>query len=151
MKPEERDLIDNQQKLMKSILFVGMTDAQRQSLTNSMSTIMSQYEEAAKRRDDAKLDEKTRKKYADICDSIAKSLPDITQGALSAASAFRKGDYISGSAAIMDICAAVAPVIGSLAAMGGPPGALIGALFSVIGQILTFFAPKQPSLVDLIE
>ena len=71
-------------------------------------------------------DAATKEKYAGICNSIAGGLPDITKGALTAANAFRRGDSINGTAAIMDICAAVAPIIGSLFTAGGPPGALFG-------------------------
>src|SRR5690349_14258071 len=45
------------------------------------------------------------KKYAkDVADAINKNLPNMTKAALSAASAFKSGDYMNGSAAIMDIC-----------------------------------------------
>ena len=70
---------------------------------------------------------------------------------MAASDAFRKGDYISGSAALMDICASIIPVFASLASAGGPAGALVGALFSVVGQILSYFAPKQPSVTDKIK
>ena len=151
MKPEELALIDKQLELMLTIQFRGMNEGERRYLTNSMATIRYQYEEAGKKRDAADVDEKTRKYYAGICESIAKGLPSITKGALSAATAFQKGDYLNGCAAIMDICAAAAPIIGGLAAAGGPPGALVGALFSVVGQLLTFFGPKQPSLQSQIK
>ena len=78
-------------------------------------------------------------------------MPNITKGALSAANVFNRGDAINGTAAIMDICAAAAPIIGSLFAAGGPPGALFGALFSVVGQLLSYFGPKQPSLASEIK
>lgn len=41
--------------------------------------------------------------------------------------------------------------MGGLSAFGGPPGALLGALFSTVSLILGFFAPSPPSLVDQIE
>ena len=102
MKPEELVLIDRQLELMLAIQFGGMNEGERRYLTKSMAAIRYQYEEAAKKRDAADVDEKTRKYYAGICESIAKGLPSITKGALSAASAFQKGDYINGCAAIMD-------------------------------------------------
>src|SRR4051794_15799340 len=94
---------------------------------------------------------KSSKYYKDVGESIAKSLPSLVKGTMSAADAFKKGDYISGSAALMDICASVIPVFASLFDAGGPAGAVVGALFSVIGQILSYFAPKQPSLEDKIQ
>ncbi len=79
-------------------------------------------------------------------EAIAKSIPNIVKGALSAYEACKKGDYITGSAATSAI-----PVFTSVFSATSPEGALVGALFSVIGQILAFFAPKQPSLKDQIE
>src|SRR6185369_5103164 len=66
------------------------------------------------------------------------------------ASAFKSGDFMNGSAAIMDICASGAQMIGSLSAAAGPYGAVFGAVFTMIGQLLTYFGPKQPSLKDQI-
>ncbi len=43
------------------------------------------------------------------------------------------------------------PDLRRLASAGGPAGALVGALFSVVGQILSYFAPKQPSVTDKIK
>ena len=51
----------------------------------------------------------------------------------------------------MDICVSIIPIFASLASAGGPAGALVGALFSVVGQILSYFAPKQPSVTDKIK
>lgn len=77
-------------------------------------------------------------------EAVAKAIPDITKGVLSAVTAFKEGDAIGGTAAILDILA------GASAALG-PEGALVGALFSMISMILSFFEPKQPSLVDQIK
>lgn len=118
-------------------------EAQRR-LKDSIEQIRNEYELAAARG-------KTSKYYKDVGESIAKCLPSLVKGTMAASEAFKKGDYISGSAALMDICASVIPVFASLFAAGGPAGALVGALFSVIGQILSFFAPKQPSLEDKIQ
>jgi hypothetical protein len=151
MKAEEFKFIDKQIELLQATLFQGMSPEIRQNLLDSIEDIRKEYEEAADKRDDADADEKTRKYYERICESIAKGLPNITKGTLAAANAFNKGDYMNGTAAIMDICSAAAPIIGSLFTAGGPPGALIGALFSVVGQLLAFFGPKQPSLKDQIK
>ena len=99
----------------------------------------------------ATADAKDAKYSKEVGDAIAKSLPSLVKGAMAASDAFRKGDYISGSAALMDICASIIPVFASLASAGGPAGALVGALFSVVGQILSYFAPKQPSVTDKIK
>lgn len=94
---------------------------------------------------------KTDKYGKDVGDAIAKSLPSLVKGALAASDAFRKGDYITGSAALMDVCASIIPVFAAFASAAGPAGALVGALFSVVGQILSYFAPKQPSVTDKIK
>lgn len=90
-------------------------------------------------------------KYAkDVTDSINKNLPNLVKGVLSATSAFKSGDYINGSAAIMDICASGIQMLASLSAGAGPYGAVFGAIFTVVGQLLTYFGPKQPSLKDQV-
>jgi hypothetical protein len=150
MKPEERDLLTKQLDLLLSIGSRGMSKGAANLLKQEIDKIRLEYEDAATKRDATDADEATKKYYADLCDNIAGALPSMTKGALSAISAFERGDNVNGMAAIMDICAAAAPLLGSLFTAGGPPGALIGALFSVVGQLLTFFGPKQPSLLDEI-
>jgi hypothetical protein len=148
---EELELLDKQLELMLALQYIDLEPEARKVFDSSITRIRAEYEAAAAKRDAAGADEETRKYYAGICQSIAGALPNITKGALSASSAFQRGDYMNGAAALMDICAAAAPILGSLFAAGGPPGALIGALFSVVGQLLSFFGPKQPSLKDEIK
>ena len=143
--PEEEQVNANIDLLL-TLQLEGMSadpDAQ-QKLRESIEGIRSEYQTAAAKG-------KSSKYYKDVAESIAKCLPSLVKGTIAASEAFKKGDYISGSAALMDICASVIPVFASLFAAGGPAGALVGALFSVIGQILSFFAPKQPSLEDKIQ
>lgn len=92
-----------------------------------------------------------REKIEKKLENLAKALPGVTKGTLSAITAFKSGDAISGSAAIMDICASLAPFLAGLSAAGGPPGMLVGAIFSMVGQILSFFAPQSESLTSKIE
>jgi hypothetical protein len=113
-------------------------------LIGNIDKVREEYREAAEKG-------KTSKYHKDLADSMVKSLPLIVKGTYAATEAFKKGDHVTGSAAIMDICASVIPVFTNLFSAGGPPGALVGALFSVIGQILSFFAPKQPSLEEKIQ
>ena len=80
-----------------------------------------------------------------VADRFAKGMPIITKGLISAVVAFKKKDYMAGSAALMDICSGTAMLFPP------PAGAAIGALFNTIGQILTVFVPQQPSLEDKIE
>ena len=141
--PEEEQLNANIELLLQ-VKLDGMDALERANLENDIQKIKDEYRVAAEKG-------RTSKYYKDLSDSIAKSLPSLVKGALSASEAFKKGDYITGSAALMDICASMIPVFASLASAGGPPGALVGALFSVVGQILAFFAPKQPSLEDKIQ
>ncbi len=115
-----------------------------QNLKDKIEKVREEYREAAEKG-------KSSKYHKDLADSIAKSVPLIVKGVYAATAAFKKGDYITGSAAIMDICASVIPVFTSLFSAAGPAGALVGALFSLIGQILSFFAPQQPSLEEKIQ
>ena len=144
MKTPEQEQLDANIDLLLAIQFDGMDPIARQNLMDSMEDIREEYRVAVEKG-------KTSKYYKDVGESIANSLPGIVKGALSASEAFKKGDYITGSAAIMDICASVIPVFAKLASAAGPEGAIVGALFSVIGQILSFFAPKQPSLEEKIQ
>jgi hypothetical protein len=95
-------------------------------------------------------DDARRKEFDKRTENLAKALPGITKGTLAAISAFQKNDPINGSAAVMDICASLAPMLGALSAAGGPPGMLVGAIFAMVGQILSFFAPKSESLTSQI-
>jgi hypothetical protein len=94
-----------------------------------------------------------KKAFERYQESLAKGLPGITKGTLDSIRAFERSppDVVVGSAAVMDICASLASTLGGLSAAGGPPGALIGAMFSMVSMILGFFAPKPPSLISQIE
>jgi hypothetical protein len=83
--------------------------------------------------------------------AFATALPEFTKGVIAADAAFKSGDVFGGAAAIMDICATAANFIGALSAAGGPPGAVIAAIFSVVSMILNAFKPQTPSLQEEIE
>ena len=131
--------------LLFTINLEGMDPAATRDWLNTKEEIRTEYREAVEQG-------ATSKYYKNLAESMAKSLPGITNGALSAAAAFQKGDNISGAAAIMDICSSVIPIFASLA---GPEGAVVGqfvgAIFSCVGHILAFFEPKQPSLEGKIQ
>ncbi len=139
----------------KQFLPSTMDAAERQSLETTLSHraggLITQYEAERKAIADLAPGDKRRKEFDKQTENLAKALPNVTKGTLSAIAAFQKGDAITGSAALMDICASLAPLIGGLAAAGGPPGMLVGAIFAMIGQILAFFAPKSESLSTQIE
>ncbi len=101
-------------------------------------------------KDDKRLiDERTRAKA--VADGIAKAAPAVTKSLIAAIKAFEKGDSINGAAEILDICASLAPLISTFLDAAGPEGALIGTFFSVIGQILRCFGPKEESDVSKLE
>ena len=100
---------------------------------------------------DEKRTDEERKRAKEVADGIAKAAPAITKSVISAIKAFEKGDAINGAAELMDICASLAPLISTFLSAAGPEGALIGAFFSVIGQILRCFGPKQESDVSKLE
>lgn len=143
MTPEE-EMFDANIKLLQSIQFEGLDKKARQNLLDSIVEIKMEYEEASARAKDDKY-------YKELKESIAKSLPNIIKGALSAEVAFKKGDNLAGSAALMDICASAIPVFTSLFAAAGPEGMVVSAIFSVIGQILSFFEPPKPTLESKIK
>lgn len=157
MSDNQLDYISTLLDLMatKNFLPSNMDKKDRDSLETDLSfragQLMTQYkldrDEAAKLAED----DKQRKAIERNIENLAKALPNISRSTITAINAFKKNDPIGGSAALMDVCASVAPLIGGLAAAGGPPGMLIGALFALVGQILAFFAPKAESLTSQIE
>ena len=121
------------------------------SLSRDAENLYDQFEKDWNKYQDEKTTEKEREAIDKNLKSLAKALPGVTQGTISAIAAFRDDDAMRGSAAIMDICGSLASLVGSLSAAGGPPGMLIGAIFSMIGQILNALAPQSESLTSKIE
>jgi hypothetical protein len=114
----------------------------------SVEALAKQYKEDVEK---AKTDGNAQKRLDQTTKDLAKALPGMTKGTLNAIKAFQKGDAIGGSAAVMDIFASLSPFLGGLAAGGGPPGMLVGAVFSMVGEILRFFGPKPKSLSEKIN
>ena len=100
---------------------------------------------------DAERTAKSAKDWERYQTAFAKALPEFTKGIINADAAFKGGDVFGGTAAIMDICATASNFIGGLSAAGGPPGAVVGAIFSMVSMILNLFKPKTPSLTEQIE
>lgn len=119
-------------------------------LSQTAQNLITKYENEREEAEKLAPDNKRRKEFEKIEENLAKALPGITKGTLAAITAFQNGDSITGSAAVMDICASLAPMLGALSAAGGPPGMLVGAIFAMIGQILSLFAPKSESLTAQI-
>lgn len=128
-----------------------MNPGQAQLIADVTKEIDESYEAARAKLADQKATEAEKKYAKDVTDAISKNLPNMTKAVLSAVSAFNSHDYINGSASIMDICASGAQMIGGLSAAAGPYGAMFGAVFSMISQLLTYFGPKQPSLTAQIK
>ena len=148
--PEEEQLNANIELLLK-LQMKGMDGYRKMKLQNSIADIKTEYQAAVQKYEEKVKKGEDAKYYKDLADSIAKAVPNLVKGLYSAVGAFDKGDYITGTAALMDICASVIPVFTALFSATGPQGALVGALFSLVGQILSFFAPKQPSLEEKIQ
>ncbi len=160
----ELNMSDDPQKYIAAILELmaqkqflpgNMDEMDRRELELSLGVraggLMTQYEKERQEADRLAPDDKRRKEFEKLEENLAKALPNITKGTLAAITAYQNGDAITGSAAVMDICASLAPMLGALSVAGGPPGMLVGAIFAMIGQILSFFAPKSESLTSQIE
>jgi hypothetical protein len=137
--------------LLHSLQLAKMSPEEYLQWQRQIDDMRDRYREARQKEDNKALSKAERDYAGKVGENIAKALPVVSKGIISAQKAFAKGDYVTGAAAIMDICAAVAPVISSLLAAAGPEGMLVGALFSVIGQILSLFGPKEPSQIEQIE
>lgn len=86
--------------------------------------------------------------------AIAGALPAVARDLKSTIDAFKRGDSMSGSAGIMDICATATSLLGKLAdasSLAGPLGAFASAIFSIIGLVLRSFGPKEKSIADQLE
>ena len=148
----QQDYIIEMLELMEAAQFLdGVRDPNERERLHQALELRDKYEEELKIVEGLSKEDKRRKEFEKTTENLAKALPNITKGTLTAITAFQKDDPISGSAAIMDICASLAPLLGGLSAAGGPPGMLVGAIFAMVGQILSFFAPKSESLTSQIE
>ncbi len=94
--PEEVQFEANM-KLPLSIPFAGMLPEDRTALREGMGRIKAEYETALQL---AKQDTAHEKYYKDVADAISKSIPNIAKGAIAAADAFKKSDYIAGSSTL---------------------------------------------------
>ena len=144
----EDDYVKGNLDTLREMQLSGMSAEERVTWQGKIDNVKKQYDEARAIEKDEKRSADERKQAKDQADAIAKAAPAITKSLISAVNAFRKGDAINGSADIMDICASLAPVISTFLSAAGPVGAIIGAFFSIIGQILRCFGPKQESDVS---
>ena len=91
----------------------NVTDDQRKRLQEALSDhafqLRDTYEKERAIVEGLSKEDKRRKEFEKNTENLAKALPNITKGTLTAITAFQKDDPISGSAAIMDICASLAP------------------------------------------
>ena len=149
-KDPDLERLNDQLQLMLLHARSGMDPSQAQVFEQAADKLKTDYQKAKATQASDKASEADKKLAKDVTDSINKNLPNFTKAALSAASAFKSGNPILGSAAIMDICASGAQMIGSLSSAAGPYGAAFGAVFTIIGQLLTYFGEKQPSLAQQI-
>ena len=130
---------------------IGDVGAETQQLKEEIGNLRREYEEGREAAKSGTPEQKSA--FALYQTALANGLPGITKGTLAAVTAFRQQppDAIAGSAAVMDICSSLVSALSGLSTAGGPPGAVLGALFSMISMLLNFFAPKPPDLLEQIE
>jgi hypothetical protein len=138
------DYVKENLNILREVRLSGMDDEAYLAWQTKIDDVARRYQVARDR-------EKDDKRAQEIADAIAKAAPEITKSVISAVKAFSNGDAVNGSADVMDICASAAPLISTFLNAAGPGGALVGALFSVIGQILRCFGPKEESDVSKLE
>jgi hypothetical protein len=148
--PEE-DKILEELAMLRKIHYEGMSEAQKKELDKSILETEKRYKEAAAQAKDEKLSKEQRELAQKRVDAISKAVPGLVKGVLDATSAFQSGDYLAGSAAILDIVGAAFGLLSLAGPAGAMVGALGGAILSAISMILSFFAPKAPSLKDQIN
>jgi hypothetical protein len=144
------DQIKRQLALMNLYAQSTKEKKQIQIIATATREIQTTYEDALRTLHDEKSSGKARKDAKDILDAIDKNLPDMVDAMLSASAAFKAGDHINGSAALMNICASGMRILAGFSVAAGPYGVAFAALFGLVGQLLTYFGEEQPSLKDQI-
>ncbi|OFE15094.1 hypothetical protein BA895_08195 [Humibacillus sp. DSM 29435] len=145
------DLVNDSLDILQQMQIGGMDYEDYVRWQSKINDVKHRYDDARAVEKDEKRSADERKAAKDTADAIAKAAPAITKSVIAAVKAFSKGDAVTGAAELMDICASLAPLISTFLAAAGPEGMLIGALFSVIGQILRCFGPKEESDVSKLE
>lgn len=145
------DLVNDNLDILQQMQIDGMDYEDYVRWQSKINDVKHRYDDARAVEKDEKRSAEERKAAKDTADAIAKAAPAITKSVIAAVKAFSKGDAVTGAAELMDICASLAPLISTFLAAAGPEGMLIGALFSVIGQILRCFGPKEESDVSKLE
>ena len=147
----EDDYVKQNLAILRELQMSGMDAEEYVSWQGKIDDVNDEYLRARAIEKDEKRTLEERKRAKEVADGIAKAAPAITKSVISAIKAFGKGDSINGAADIMDICASLAPLISTFLDAAGPEGVLVGALFSVVGQILRCFGPKEESDVSKLE
>lgn len=139
------DYVKKNLELLREMQISGMDTEAVLAWQDKIDKVNKSYSDARAIENDEKKSADERKRAKEAADAVAKAAPAITKSVISAIKAFNKGDAINGAAEIMDICASLAPLISTFLNAAGPEGALVGAFFSVVGQILRCFGPKEES------
>ena len=145
------DLVKDNLDVLRDLHLARMNPEEYLAWQGKVDNINDRYLAARAVEKDDKASAEEKKRAKEVGDAIAKAVPAMTKSVISAIKYFSKGDAVNGAAEIMDICASLAPVISSFLSAAGPEGALVGALFSVIGQILRCFGPKEESDVAKLQ
>ena len=77
--------------------------------------------------------------------AIAKGIPAFSKGVMSAVQGFQKNDPLAGSAGVIDAVSSIITTVASMSSAAGPPGAIIGAILSVVSMILKLFSAQKPT------
>src|SRR6266481_2861919 len=85
----------------------------RQAIKDSIGQLQATYNTERLAAEKEKPESQRRKDFERYQEQLAKGLPGITKGTLSAVTAFKTGDTIAGSAAVMEICSTLASTLGA--------------------------------------
>ena len=109
-------LFYDQLNILTNMNLEKMSHEERQQWQEHIDDIKTRYQDARAKEDNAALKEEERAYAGKVGESIAGALPAVTSGIISAQRAFANGDYLAGSAAIMDICTSAARSLPTLLA-----------------------------------
>jgi hypothetical protein len=86
-------------------------------------------------------------------EAVAKGIPALSKGIISAVQGFQKNDPFAGAAGVIDAVSAVITTAATISGAAGPPGAIVGAILSVVSMIVKLFSAQKParSLEEKLE
>jgi hypothetical protein len=152
MSKVKQDLLIRQNQLIERALFaIGFIDGHDSAALLIVNDVNNKWFDLLQEAATAFDKEAAEERVAKITSAMAKALPAAAESLRDAIRGFQSGDPFAGSASVMDLCSTLSTLVGAVSSVGGPPGALVGALFSLVSMVLKMFVKPQTDLSRQIE